>query len=159
MAARHTVILLCVCSAAITVPYLRGFVSSDELTLLQDPDGWEYIKVVTDSGFPTEHPCFDGTPHPQECRGTLTLGTDERFVKKSTSTGSADTRSGRYKVDGDQLTFFDEYDTQDGPYKLTLNRDEKTLVLDLGSARMDLMLEKEYRERSKSQKKNAQPKQ
>jgi hypothetical protein len=159
MAARHTVILLCVCSAAITVPYLRGFVSGDELNLLQDPDGWEYIKVVTDSGFPTQHPCFDGTPHPQECRGTLTLGTDERFVKSIYINGQPDTRSGRYKVDGDQLTFFDEYDTQDGPYKLTVNREEKTLVLDLGSARMDLMLEKEYRERSKSQKKNAQPKQ
>lgn len=159
MAARRTVILLSVCTAALSVPYLRGFVSSDERNLLQDSDGWEYIKVVTDSGFPTEHPCFDGTPHPQDCRGTLTLGSDERFVKTIYIKGDADTRSGRYKLDGDQVTFFDEYDTQDGPYKITLDPREKTLVLELGSARMDLMLEKEYRDRNKSQKKNEQPKQ
>jgi hypothetical protein len=134
MAARHTVTLLCICATAISVPYLRGFVSSDELSLLQDPEGWEYVKVVTDSGFPTEHPCFDGSPH-------------------------TDTRTGRYKVDGHELTFFDEYDTQDGPYKLTLDSQGKTLVLELGSERMDLMLEKEYLDRSKAQKKKTEPKQ
>jgi hypothetical protein len=159
MAARHMVFLLGISAAAISVPYLHGFVTSDELTLLQDPDGWEYTKIVTANGFPTDHPCFDGTPHPQECRGTLTLGSDERFVKKIYIKGQPDTRTGRYKVEGDGLIFFDEYDTQDGPYKMTLNTREKTLVLELGSERMDLMLEKEYRSRNKSGNKDGQPKQ
>ena len=158
MAARRIVVLLGVSLAAVfSVPYLHGFVSSDELILLQDADGWEYTKIVTATGFPTEHPCFDGTPHPQECRGTLTLGSDERFVKKIYIKGQSDTRSGRYKIDGNDLTFFDEYETQDGPYKMTLDSREKTLVLELGSERMDLMLEKEYRSRIK--KKDSQPKQ
>jgi len=134
-------------------------VSSDELNLLQDAEGWEYTKIVTANGFPTDHPCFDGSPHPQECRGTLTLGSDDRFVKKIYIDGQPDTRTGRYKIDGSNLTFFDEYDTQDGPYKMTLDAREKTLVLELGSERMDLMLEKEYRSRNKSQNKDAQPKQ
>ncbi len=93
MAARRIVLLLGV-SLAVSVPYLHGFVSTDELNLLQDPDGWEYTKIVTANGFPTDHPCFDGTPHPQECRGTLTLGSDERFVKKIYIQGQPDTRSG-----------------------------------------------------------------
>jgi hypothetical protein len=141
-------------ATAISVPLLYAFVSTDELNLLQDPDGWEYTKIVTASGFPTDHPCFDGTPHPEECRGTLTLGSDERFVKKIYIKGQPDTRTGRYKIDGDQLSFFDEYETQDGPYKVTVNTGEKTLVLELGSERMDLMLEKEYRSRIKSENNN-----
>jgi hypothetical protein len=145
-------------AAAISVPLLYSFVTTDELNLLQDPDGWEYTKIVTASGFPTDHPCFDGTPHPEECRGTLTLGSDERFVKKIYIKGQPDTRTGRYRIDGDQLSFFDEYETQDGPYKLTVDSGEKTLVLELGSERMDLMLEKEYRSRIKSsQNKDKQP--
>src|SRR5436305_29762 len=159
MAARRTIFLLGATLAAVSVPYLRGFVSRDELNLLQDPDGWEYTKIATASGFPTDHPCFDGTPHPQECRGTLTLGSEERFVKKIYIQGQPDTRTGRYKIDNDQLSFFDEYDTQDGPYKLTIDTREKTLALELGSERMDLMLEKEYRSRNKSQNKDAPPKQ
>jgi len=158
MAVRRTAILLCVSAATLAVPYLGAFVSSDELNLLRDPDGWEYIKIVTNTGFPTDHPCFDGSPHTQ-CRGTLTLGSDERFVKKISINGQSDTRTGRYKVDGHELTFFDEYDTQDGPYQITLDSQEKTLVLELGSERMDLMLEKEYVDRTKSQNKKTQPKQ
>lgn len=159
MAARHTILLLGVTLAAVSVRYLHGFVSSDELNLLQDADGWEYTKIDTANGFPTDHPCFDGTPHPQECRGTLTLGSDERFVKKIYIQGQPDTRTGRYKVGSSDLTFFDEYDTQDGPYKITIDSREKTLVLELGSERMELMLEKEYRSRAKSRNKDGQPKQ
>jgi hypothetical protein len=159
MAARRPLLVLGICVAAVSVPYLHGFVSSDELNLLQDSDGWEYTKIVTANGFPTDHPCFDGTPHPQECRGTLTLASDERFVKKIYIKGQPDTRTGRYKIDGSELTFFDEYDTQDGPYKMTLDSREKTLVLQLGSERMDLMLEKEYRSRNKSENKDTEPKQ
>jgi hypothetical protein len=158
MVARRIAVLIGVSFAAVTVPYLSGYVSSDELTLLQDPGGWEYTKIVTLNGFPTEHICFDGSPHPQECRGTLTLGSDERFVKKIYIKGQPDTRTGRYKINGSDLTFFDEYDTQDGPYKMTLDSREKTLALQLGSQRIDLMLEKEYRSRSKSHK-ETEPKQ
>src|SRR3982751_1952981 len=158
MARRHIALLLAICAAAVTIPYLQGFVSTDELNLLQDSDGWEYTKIATANGFPTDHPCFDGTPHPQECRGTLTLGSDERFVKKIYIKGQPDTRTGRYKINGSDLTFFDEYDTQDGPYKMTLDSREKTLALQLGSQRIDLMLEKEYRSRSKSHK-ETEPKQ
>ncbi len=158
MAARRTVFLLVVSAAAASFCSLYAFVSSDELNLLQDPDGWEYTKIVTDNGFPTDHPCFDGTPRPQECRGTLTLGSDERFVKTIYINGQPDTRTGRYKVEGSELTFFDEYDTQDGPYKITLDSREKTLALELGSERMDLMLEKEYRSRNKPKNKDTQSK-
>ena len=159
MGARHIAFVLGISAVATSVPFLYAFVSTDELNLLQDPDGWEYTKIVTASGFPTDHPCFDGTPHPQECRGTLTLGSDERFVKKIYINGQPDTRTGRYKIDGNQLSFFDEYDTQDGPYKLTIDTREKTLALELGNERMDLMLEKEYRSRTKSENKNTEPKQ
>jgi hypothetical protein len=157
MAAPRTAILFCVCAAATSAPYLNGFASSDDLSLLQDPDGWEYVRIVTNSGFPTEHPCFDGVPHTQ-CRGTLTLGSNGRFAKTIYINGQSDNRAGRYTVNGHELTFFDEYDTQDGPYKITLNREQKTLVLELGNERMDLMLEKEYRDRAKSQKKDNGPK-
>ncbi|MFL6449556.1 MAG: hypothetical protein ACJ746_18030 [Bryobacteraceae bacterium] len=155
MVARRLV-FLALSVAAVSVPSLYSLVSSDELHLLQDSDGWEYTKIVTASGFPTEHPCFDGTPHPQECRGTLTLGSDERFVKKIYIKGQTDTRTGRYKISGGELTFFDEYDTQDGPYKMTLDSREKTLALELGSERIYLMLAKEYRSRNKSQNKPKQ---
>jgi hypothetical protein len=153
MAARRWTKLIALCGATMLAPYSHGFVSSDELKLLQDPEGWEYLKIVTENGFPTDHPCFDGTPHPQECRGTLTFSSEERFVKQIYINGQPDTRSGRYKVDGSDLTFFDEYDTQDGPYKITVDLNEKTLVLELGSERMELMLEKEYRSRNKSRDK------
>ncbi len=86
----------------------------------------------------------------------MTLGSDERFVKRIYIEGQPDTRTGRYKIDSQELTFFDEYDTQDGPYKITIDSREKTLVLELGSERMELMLEKEYRSRAKSQNKDGQ---
>src|SRR6478672_1138816 len=159
MGARHIAFVLGMSAVATSVPFLYAFVSTDELNLLQDSDGWEYTKISTANGFPTDHPCFDGTPHPQECRGTLTLGSDQRFVKKMYLKGQPDTRTGRYTIDSNDLTFFDEYDTQDGPYKLTLDSREKTLVLELGSERMELMLEKEYRSRNKPGNKDGQPKQ
>src|SRR3954466_3897635 len=105
MGARRTTMLMGICAATFLVPYSHGFVTSDELNLLQDSEGWEYLKIATENGFPTDHPCFDGTPHPEECRGTLTFGSDERFVKKIYIKGQSDTRTGRYKVEGSDLTF------------------------------------------------------
>lgn len=158
MAALRLLPVLMALLVVVPLPYASGFVSSDELALLQDSDGWEYTKIVTGSGFPTEHVCFDGSPHPQECRGTLTLSGDERFVKKIYIRGQADTRSGHYKIDGSEIAFFDEYDVRDGPYRMTLDSQAKTLVLELGSERIDLMLVKEYRSKSKPQNKDGQPK-
>ena len=46
--------------------------SRDQLKLLQDPGGWDYIKM-TDTGIQTEHTCFDGNPHPETLQRALTF--------------------------------------------------------------------------------------
>jgi hypothetical protein len=65
--------------AWLTCPMLlRGqdVLSAHQPKMLQDPSGWEYIKIPdVDNGIQTEHTCFDGHPHPQQCSGTLS--TDE----------------------------------------------------------------------------------
>src|SRR3954454_16788929 len=100
MAARRTTMLIGICAASFLVPYSNGIVTSDELNILQDSEGWEYLKIITENGFPTNHPCFYGTPHREQCRGILTFGSDERFVKKIFIKGQPDSRTGRYKVEG-----------------------------------------------------------
>ncbi len=62
-------------------------------------------------------------------------------------------RTGTYQLNGDQLAFIDELGTQDGPYTLTLNTQAKSLVLQMQQARIELLLESEYRKNMQEQKK------
>lgn len=123
--------------------------NNDQLKLLKDGGGWEYTKLSDSTGVPTEHVCFDGTPHPDDCSGNLRLSDDEKFIQQTVIAGRAVNRSGTYKLDGDQLAFFDEYGTRDGPYTVEINTDKKTLVLSMPQIRMELTLESELRKQKK----------
>lgn len=121
----------------------------DQLKLLKDDGGWEYTKLSDHSGVPTEHVCFDGTPHPNDCSGSLTLSDDEKFVQQTVIAGQSVNRNGTYKLDGDQLAFFDEYGTRDGPYTVEIDAVKKTMVLSMPQIRMELTLESEYHKKKK----------
>jgi len=122
--------------------------SREELKLLQDSGGWEYIKM-TGSGIQTEHVCFDGKPHPEICSGRLTLSTDNQFVQEVTIQGRTVSRHGSYTLDNDQLAFFDELGTRDGPYTIELDGQAKTLVMSMPQVRIELILQKALRERKR----------
>jgi hypothetical protein len=129
----------------------RGPLTDDELKMLQDPGGWQYVTISdTDSGVQTQHTCFDGKPHPQECSGTLTLTAGNTFVSSIHIHGQTVDRHGTYELDGKQLTLFDEFGTQDGPYALDINTHTKHLVLKLPPLRMELELESQYRQDMRS---------
>ena len=136
--------------ALMSVP-LSAFddLNQEQTKLLTDPGGWEYTKLSDNSGVPTEHVCFDGSPHPGECSGSLTLVTDGTFVQQVVIGGTSVDRHGTWKVDSDQLTFFDEYGTQDGPYTAEIDAVKKTMVLSMPQIHMELTLESEYRKKKK----------
>ena len=124
----------------------QDVLSADELKMLQDPSGWEYIKISdVDNGIQTQHTCFDGHPHPQQCSGTLTFSAGTTFVQKTRIHGQTVQRHGTYQLDGNQLTFFDELGTKDGPYAVSINTQTKRLVLEMQPLRIDLELESQYR--------------
>ena len=132
-----------------------GDLSSDELKMLQDSGGWEYVTMSRNeqNGFPTQHACFDGQPHPGQCSGTLVLTSGKTFSQNMRIQGKTVRRTGTYQLNGDQLAFVDELGTQDGPYTLTLNTQAKSLVLQMPQARIELLLESEYRKNMEEQKK------
>ncbi|HEY7302614.1 MAG TPA: lipocalin family protein [Bryobacteraceae bacterium] len=120
--------------------------SQDELKLLQDPGGWQFITVRDpDSGIQTTHTCFDGRPHPDECSGTLKFRSDGTFTKNIYIHHQKVQRHGNYKVDGDQLAFHDEFGTQDGPYTVAVDASKKTMTLDMPQIHIGLELESAYR--------------
>lgn len=124
----------------------RDALGQDELKLLQDPGGWEYMTISDqDAGIQTQHTCFDGQPHPQECSGTLTLSPDNTFVQQVHIHGQTVARHGKYQLDDSGITFFDEFGTQDGPYRLTIDAKAKRLTLEMPQVRVELELEKEYK--------------
>ena len=126
--------------------FAGGTLNHDALQLLQDPGGWEYIKMsIPESGFQTAHVCFDGTPHPNECSGNLTLRADKTFVQQVRIKGQTVARHGRYELNGNQLAFYDELQTKDGPYSVDLNPQTKALVLSMPQIRIELELEREYK--------------
>jgi hypothetical protein len=121
--------------------------SKDDIKLLQDPGGWEYISVSEqDSGFQTEHVCFDGQPHPGQCSGTLTLSPDNTFIQQESLQGQDYSRHGTYEIQDDQVSFYDEFGTRDGPYTAQLNRDTNMLVLSMPQVRLELELESQYKD-------------
>jgi hypothetical protein len=137
--------------ALLSVP-LSAFdvLDQDQIAMLKDQGGWEYTKLSDDSsGFPTEHTCFDGTPHPSECSGRLTLVDDDKFAQQVVIGGQAVNRHGTYKLNDDQLTFFDEFGTRDGPYTVEIDAVKKKMVLSMPQIRMELTLETEYHNKKK----------
>jgi hypothetical protein len=139
--------LLALLGAAVV---LCGFsdLNRDQLKLLQDPAGWEYIKM-TSSGMQTEHTCFDGKPHPETCSGRLTLSTDNTFVQEVTIQGQRVPRHGTYTLEGDQLTFIDELEQSDGPYTIEVDTDKKSLAMYMPQVRIELISEKALRDRKR----------
>jgi|SRR5690242_10497145 len=115
--------------------------STEKLKLLQDPGGWEYIKIEdSDAGIQTEHTCFDGTPHPDVCSGMLTLSAESTFVQQVTVHHQTVSRHGTYTLDADQLAFFDEFGTKDGPYTVSIDPQKTSLSLRMPQVHMDLLL-------------------
>lgn len=131
---------------AIALGLLARQLSQDELKLLQDSGGWEFITISDDhAGIQTQHTCFDGKPHPNECSGTLTLNPDHSFVQQVHIHGQTVARHGKYELDGNQIAFYDEFGARDGPYTLTLDEKSKRLTLEMSQVRDELELEKEYK--------------
>jgi hypothetical protein len=132
--------------------------SGDELKMLQDSGGWEYITISDpDDGIQTKHTCFDGQPHPEECSGTLTLNPDNTFVQKIHIHGETVQRHGQYELSGKEITLIDELGTRDGPYTLDINVESKQLSLQITQTagvlvRIDLKLEKEYKKQLQGKK-------
>ena len=124
---------------------------TDELTILHDSAGWEYITVSDPvNGMRIQHTCFDGQSHPEECSGTMTLNPDNTFVQKVDIGGKTVQRHGNYELDGREITFTDELKTKDGPYSLDINLNSKQMILQITQparvvVRIQLMLEKEYK--------------
>lgn len=135
----------------------RDTSNDDELKMLQDPGGWEYVTMSdSDDGVQTQHTCFDGLPHPQQCSGTLTLTAGKTFVQSVHIHGQTVQRHGTYQLDGKQLAFFDEFGTKDGPYTLDINTRTKHLVLEMRQVRVELELESQYREDAHGHKQQPQ---
>ncbi len=120
---------------------LAAGLSGDRIKMLQDPGGWEYIKIEdSDAGIQTEHTCFDGTPHPDVCSGTLTLSAGNTFVQQVSVHHQTVSRHGTYTLDGNQLAFFDEFGTKDGPYTISIDPEKTSLSLRMPQVHMDLLL-------------------
>lgn len=141
------VILLCGFLAGLPIFVSAGEdLGSDQVALLQDSGGWEYLSMDDrQNGFPTEHTCFDGQPHPDACSGTLTLSANQTFVQKVVINHQSVARRGTYQLDGNQLAFFDEFGTRDGPYSIDIDTQSKSMKMDMSQIKVKLMLYKEYR--------------
>jgi|SRR6185437_1261529 len=121
--------------------------SPDELKLLHDSGGWEFVTVTDpDSGIQTTHTCFDGhQDHRDQCSGTLTFSANGKFVKNIYIHHQGVERHGKYELDGDQLAFYDELGTKDGPYTVAIDSSKKTMTLDMPQIHIGLELKSEYR--------------
>jgi hypothetical protein len=130
---------------------------SDQLAALTDSKGWEYITVDdSQDGFPTQHVCFDGQPHPDACSGTLTLTQDQTFAVDISIHHQSVVRHGTYELDGDQLTFSDEFGTRDGPYTIAIDLPNNVLTMQTAEVKIKLQLYKEYRKQMDEKNKNKQ---
>ena len=124
----------------------RDELNGDQLQLLNDPGGWEYIKIEdSDAGIQTEHTCFDGKPHPDVCSGTLTLSSGNTFVQKVSVHHQSVSRHGTYSLDGDQLAFFDEFGTRDGPYTVAIDPEKTSMSLRMPQVHLELLLKNRKR--------------
>ncbi|MBV8810360.1 MAG: lipocalin family protein [Acidobacteriaceae bacterium] len=125
----------------------RQDLTQQQVTLFQDPGGWEFITVTDpDSGIQTTHTCFDGHPHPKTCSGTLTFSPDNKFVKNIYIHGQRVQRHGTYQLSGNQLVFYDELGTRDGPYTIAIDVAKNQLTMDMPQVHIQLMLDRAYRD-------------
>ena len=132
-----------------------------ELSLLQDPGGWEFLSITdADNGFETHHVCFDPNK-PGACSGNLLFRTDMTFKKSIKVPGNTVDRGGTYQVEANTVLFLDEFNNKDGPYTAQIDTDAKTLVLEMVQAgvhfRMELLQEKEFQRRKKEAQKKSAP--
>lgn len=134
-------------AALLAVVLVSAAWTEDELKMLHDPGGWEYVTVgEPDAGIQTTHTCFDGKPHPEECSGKLILRSDNTFSKQVFIHHQEVSRTGTYKLDSDRVAFFDEFGNQDGPYTIHLDTKSKLLTLDMPQLHIELELESQYHE-------------
>ena len=139
--------LLALAGACIALARAPSSLNQEELKLLQDPGGWEYVTVSQpDSGFQTQHVCFDGKPHPRECSGSLLLRPNNTFTMQLTIRGKKVDRHGTYDLNNDQIAFYDEFGTRDGPYTVQLSAELKRLTLSMPQVKLDLELESQYKD-------------
>ena len=130
-----------------TASIARQNFTQQQLKLLQDPGGWQYVTVTDpDSGVQTKHTCFDGKPHPEECSGVLTFRPDNTFVKDIHIHGQQVQRHGTYRLNGNQLAFYDEFGTQDGPYTVAIDAEKNAMTMDMPQVHIELMFERAYRD-------------
>jgi hypothetical protein len=127
--------------------------STDQLKMLKDPGGWDYITMTNNGGIQTEHTCFDGKPHPDECSGRLKLSPDNTFTQEVTIHGQIVPRHGTYTLEDDQLTFFDELETRDGPYTIEVDAEKKSLVMYMPQVRVELILHKTLHDKKRKETK------
>jgi hypothetical protein len=126
----------------------RGGLTDDQLKMLQDAGGWEYITVSdAHDGIQTKHTCFDGRPHPEECSGTLTFHSDKTFVQSVHIHGQTVQRHGNYELDGDELSFYDEFGTRDGPYTIDIDTEKKSMTMEMPQVRIELELKRALAQR------------
>lgn len=131
-------LLLCVPATRLSA---HDDLNQDQLKLLQDSGGWEYVGIEdSDAGVQTQHTCFDGKPHPDVCSGTLTLSSGNTFVQEVNVHHQSVSRHGTYSLNGDQLAFFDEFGTRDGPYTIAIDPDKTSLSLRMPQVRLELLL-------------------
>jgi hypothetical protein len=138
-----SLLLLFACAAYLSA---RDDLNADQRAMLVDSGGWQYIMLSdADGGIQTTHTCFDGHPHPDVCSGTLIFSNENKFAANVYVHGKRVPRAGTYKLDGDQLAFFDEFGTRDGPYTIELDVEAKSLIMKMPQVRVVLELEKEYK--------------
>jgi len=119
--------------------------TDEQLKLFHDPGGWEYILVGdNDAGTQTQHTCFDGHAHPNECSGILSLRSDNTFTQATFIHHQKVTRGGTYQLDGDQLAFLDEFENRDGPYTVVIHPKSKIMTLDMPQLHIQLELHSQY---------------
>ncbi|MBV8896313.1 MAG: hypothetical protein JO051_07370 [Acidobacteriaceae bacterium] len=136
---------------------LAAALSKDDIKMLQDDGGWEYISISDqEAGVQAEHVCFDGKAHPGECSGNLRLSSDKTFAVQEAIRGESCDRHGTYEIADDQISFFDEFGNRDGPYTIQLDNENKTLVLSMPQVRLELELESQYKEDREHKKKPPQ---
>lgn len=114
--------------------FVLGALSTDQLAMLHDPQGWEYMAVFDlNNGMQENHACFvQGAPS-DACRGTLKLSKDGTFVQDIYIHGRAVVRHGTYELDGNAITLKDELGTADGPYTLDINPNTESMRMSMNS--------------------------
>jgi hypothetical protein len=129
--------------------------------MFRDPAGWEYLTLSeSNNGFQTQAACFDKA-FTGACKGDLLFRSDGSFRQNVSAHGRSMHRGGHYQVQDYDLIFWDEHETKDGPYRVTMNLDQKTMTLETTQAgvgvKIELMLESEFKKRLRERQKQAAP--